>query len=94
MLQIETGINITVVRENFHTNIPVCTSCDAQLYITLHYILHTLGSWHEFGCHDDANAWRKSTKEVDNTQNFLLQFREKNSLHALASLRQELTPKI
>ena len=29
-----------------------------------------LGSWHEFGCRDDANAWRKSTKEADNTQNF------------------------
>ena len=36
----------------------------------------TLGSWREFGCRDDANAWRKSTKEADNTQNFLLQFRK------------------
>ena len=25
----------------------------------------TLGSWREFGCCDDANAWRKSTKEAD-----------------------------
>ena len=25
-----------------------------------------LGSWREFGCRDDANAWRKSTKEADN----------------------------
>ena len=23
-----------------------------------------LGSWREFGCRDDANAWRKSTKEA------------------------------
>ena len=26
---------------------------------------HTLGSWCEFRCRDDANAWRKSTKEAD-----------------------------
>ena len=36
----------------------------------------SLVSWREFGCRDDANAWRKSTKEADNTQNFLLQFRK------------------
>ena len=36
----------------------------------------TLGSWCEFGCHDDTNALRKSTKEADKTQNFLLQFRK------------------
>ena len=39
-------------------------------------LVTTLGSWCEFGRCDDANAWRKSTKEADNTQNFLLQFRK------------------
>ena len=34
-----------------------------------------LGSWREFGCRDDANAWRKFTKEADKHINFLLQFR-------------------
>ena len=36
----------------------------------------TLGSWREFGCRDDANTWRKSTKEADKHKNFLLQFRK------------------
>ena len=36
----------------------------------------TLGSWREFGCRDDANAWRKSTKEADKHKNFFLQFRK------------------
>ena len=36
----------------------------------------TLGSWREFGCCDDAKAWRKSTKEADKHKNFLLQFRK------------------
>ena len=35
-----------------------------------------LGSWCEFGCRDDAKAWRKSTKEADKHKNFLLQFRK------------------
>ena len=35
-----------------------------------------LGSWREFGCRDDANAWRKSTKEADKHKKFLLQFRK------------------
>ena len=35
-----------------------------------------LVSWHEFGCHDDANAQRKSTKEADKHKKFLLQFRK------------------
>ena len=35
----------------------------------------SLGSWREFGRCDDANAWRKSNKEADNTQKFVLQFR-------------------
>ena len=39
---------------------------------------------------DDANAWRKSTKEANNTQNFLLQFRK----YELASSRHKLKPKI
>ena len=28
-----------------------------------------LGSWREFGCCDDANAWRKFTKEADKHKN-------------------------
>ena len=36
----------------------------------------TLGSWREFSCRDDANAWRKSTKEADKHKIFLLQFRK------------------
>ena len=35
-----------------------------------------LGSWREFGCRDDANVWRKSTKEADKDKKFLLQFRK------------------
>ena len=35
-----------------------------------------LGSWCEFDCHDDANAWRKFTEEADKHKNFLLQFRK------------------
>ena len=31
-----------------------------------------LGSWPEFGCHDDANSWKKSTKEADKHKIFLL----------------------
>ena len=34
------------------------------------------GSWCEFDCFDDANAWRKSTREADKHKNFLLQFRK------------------
>ena len=44
--------------------------------IVLIYLNPTLVSWHEFGCRDDANAWRKSTKEADKHKNFLLQFRK------------------
>ena len=40
----------------------------------------SLGSWREFGCRDDANAWRKSTKEADKHKNFLLQFRKSKNL--------------
>ena len=36
----------------------------------------TLVSWRELSCRDDANAWRKSTKEADKHKNFLLQFRK------------------
>ena len=35
----------------------------------------TLVSCREFGRCDDANAWRKSTKEADKDKIFLLQFR-------------------
>ena len=35
----------------------------------------SLGSWREFGCRDDANAWRNSTKEADKHK-ILLQFRK------------------
>jgi len=31
----------------------------------------TLGSWREFGCRDDAKAWRKSTKEADKHNFFI-----------------------
>ena len=42
----------------------------------------SLGSWREFGCRDDANVWRKSTKEADNTQNFYCNLESKNlSMH-------------
>ena len=30
----------------------------------------------EFGSGDDANAWRKSSKEADNKKEFLLQLRK------------------
>ena len=30
-----------------------------------------LGSWHEFGCRKDANAWRKSTIEADKHKFFI-----------------------
>ena len=33
----------------------------------------TLGSWREFGCRDDANAWRKSIKEADKHKIFYCQ---------------------
>ena len=33
-------------------------------------IERTQVSWHEFGCRDDANAWRKSTKEADKEKKF------------------------
>ena len=36
----------------------------------------SLGSWREFDRCDDANAWRKSTKEADKHKNLLLQFRK------------------
>ena len=39
-------------------------------------ISQSLVSWREFGCRDDANAWRKSTKEADKHKIFLLQFRK------------------
>ena len=39
-------------------------------------LMSALVSWREFGCRDDANAWRKSTKEADKHKNFLLQFRK------------------
>ena len=35
-----------------------------------------LVSWREFSCSDDANAWRKSTKEADKHKKNLLQFRK------------------
>ena len=42
----------------------------------------SLGSCCEFGRRDDANAWRKSTKEADNTQNFYGNLESKNlSMH-------------
>ena len=38
--------------------------------------MHTaLVVWRELVCGDDANAWRKSTKEADKDKIFLLQFR-------------------
>ena len=41
----------------------------------------TLGSCCELGCRDDTNAWRKSTKEADNTQ-FYCNLESKNlSMH-------------
>ena len=49
-----------------------------QIYrsILSRYKTQSLGSWREFGCRDDANAWIKSTKEVDKHKFFLLQFRK------------------
>ena len=44
--------------------------------MTKTYLNTSLGSWREFGCRDDAKAWRKSTKEADKHKNFLLQFRK------------------
>ena len=44
----------------------------------------SLGSWREFGRCYDANAWRKSTKEADNTQIFFCNL-EMKSHHGLAS---------
>ena len=37
-------------------------------------IERTQVNWHEFGCRDDANAWRKSTKEADKDKNFFIAF--------------------
>ena len=43
---------------------------------------HSLGSWREFGCCDDANAWRKSTKEADKHIFFYCNLESKNlSMH-------------
>ena len=36
----------------------------------------TLVTCPEFGHCDDANTWRKSTKEADKDKNFLMQFRK------------------
>ena len=42
----------------------------------------SLGSWREFSCSDDANAWRKSTKEADKHKNFYCNLESKNlSMH-------------
>ena len=41
-----------------------------------------LGNWREFGCHDDANAWRKSIKKQTNTNFFYCNLESKNlSIH-------------
>ena len=45
----------------------------------------------EFGCRDDANAWRKLTKEADKHKIFYCNLESKN-LHAFASSPHELTP--
>ena len=45
-------------------------------YATQATFNQALGSWREFGCRDDAKAWRKSTKEADKHKIFLLQFRK------------------
>ena len=36
----------------------------------------------EFSCHDDSNAWRKSTKEAEKDKNFYCNLERKNlSMH-------------
>ena len=57
-----------------------CGHTSLDFYFRSH-MLHkcfwsALGSWREFGCRDDAKAWRKSTKEADKHKIFLLQFRK------------------
>ena len=47
-----------------------------KVKIFLTFFTPPLGSWREFGCRDDANAWRKSTKEADKHKIFFLQFRK------------------
>ena len=58
---------------------------NAQTWLYNHYWLflleyfyssQALVSWREFGCRDNANAWRKSTKEAAKHKIFLLQFRK------------------
>ena len=44
---------------------PKLERCADKMREILSKIGCPLGSWREFGCHDDANAWRKSTKEAD-----------------------------
>ena len=52
------------------------------------YFYHSLGSWREFGRRDDANAWKKSTKEADKHKIFHCNLESKNlSIH----LRHHLT---
>ena len=42
----------------------------------------SLGTWREFGCRDDAKAWRKSTKEADKHKIFYCNLESKNlSMH-------------
>jgi len=50
--------------------------------VVLVYFLTALGNWHEFGCRDDTNAWRKSTKEADKHNFFFINLESKNlSIH-------------
>ena len=45
---------------------PLSTSClGKQRWEGRRPLNCTLGRWREFGCRDDANAWRKYTKEAD-----------------------------
>ena len=51
----------------------------------------SLGSWREFGCRDDANVWRKSTKEADNTQNFYCNLESNKTTSLLDAIFQILS---
>ena len=57
----------------------------------------TLVSWREFGWRDDANAWRKSTKEADKHKNFYGNLENKNLSmhwrHHLTNSRQSTSEK-
>ena len=45
-----------------------------MFFLFLESLEQALGSWREFGCREDANAWSKSSKEADKHKKFILKF--------------------